>query len=168
MKESGFYCIKWAAGRSRVQGGFWRGWGGSWCVGNPGRARCNWGLWSLAIYGEGLQYHTFLDSCLFASERGLVFKVWLCPGPLFLLGGGWDFDSGHSWRSQVSPLHTLQLPDLRFWSLVSKKQLSTLLETQEDHFELVLQLHFVTMFSRQIMNKRFSPTSAHGENSICY
>lgn len=43
-------------------------------------------LWNLTIYGKGLQHRIFLDNGPIDSERILVFKFHLCPGPLVLWG----------------------------------------------------------------------------------
>lgn len=50
------------------------------------------------------------------------FEFWLCPNPSVPWGGE-SLCSECSWRSKFSPLHMFQLHGLRFWSIISEKQL---------------------------------------------
>lgn len=91
----------------------------------------------MATYGRGSQHWIFLDSGPFTSERvlcsgsGYVLVLWcmyVCWGEGSEgMGTGGETGSRCSWRPKFSSLHMLQLHDLQFWSLVSEKQLSVLL-----------------------------------------
>lgn len=152
-----------------IQGSGWvlKGLGGSWCAGNPGGARFNPRTLELGHLWWGASVPYVSGQLPLCFWKGSGVQSLVVSWSFVSVGGGVRLCFWAQLEvTLLSSAHTLVA-----WLAVlvrCKMQLSALLETQEDHFELVLRLHFVKMFSGQIMNKRCSPTSAHWENSICY
>ena len=128
--------------------------------------------WNLAIYSKGSPtLHLPVWGTLgFSKGSGVQVQVMTWSfGSARELGGEWGFDSGCIWRSKFSPLHMLWLHDLRFWSVISEKQLSISLKRTGTFWDgsVVKTGSFFFRFYLFVFRQRGKEGEREGEKHQC-